>query len=72
MVEGWKPLANHHYKVQELAEEWNCSDDFIVDLFEEEPGVVVFYKPKPGKRPYKPRRIPADVALRVYRRHQQQ
>ena len=33
-----------HYTVDELAELWGMSDDFVRRLFLNEPGVVVFFK----------------------------
>src|SRR3989442_13631845 len=36
--------------------------------FENEPGVAVFYYPKPYKRTYRTLRIPESVAKRVYQR----
>ena len=37
-------------------------------MFENEPGVAVFYYPKPYKRTYRTLRIPESVAKRVYQR----
>ncbi len=70
MSDGWKPLEGHHYTVRELAEEWNASADYIRDLFEEEPGVVIWVRRKPGRRAYRIMRIPWNVAQRLYRRSQ--
>jgi hypothetical protein len=39
-----------HYSVAELAALWGMSDDFVRRLFVHEPGVVVFFKYRPGKR----------------------
>ena len=58
----------HHYSVEGLAEVWNLSDDFVRRLFLKEPGVVVFYNQRPGRRVYRTLRIPESVALRVHRR----
>ena len=58
----------HHYSVEELAECWNMSDDFVRRLFLDEPGVVVFYNQRPGRRVYRTLRIPESVAVRVHRR----
>jgi hypothetical protein len=57
-----------HYSVEELAKLWNMSDDFIRRIFADEPDVVVFCNPRPGRRVYRTLRIPASVALRVHRR----
>jgi transcriptional regulator GlxA family with amidase domain len=57
-----------HYSVDELAEMWQMSDDFVRRLFLRESGVVVFYNQRPGRRVYRTLRIPASVAERVYRR----
>ena len=56
-----------HYSVEELAELWNMSDDFVRRLFLHEPGVVVFYNHRPGRRVYRTLRVPESVALRVHR-----
>lgn len=57
-----------HLSVDELAELWNMSHDFVRRLFRDEPGVVVFYKHRPGRRVYRTLRIPESVAARVHRR----
>jgi transcriptional regulator GlxA family with amidase domain len=57
-----------HYSVEELAEAWGMSDDFVRRLFLREPGVVVFFNHRPGKRVYRVLRIPESVAQRVHRR----
>jgi len=57
-----------HYSVEELTELWGMSDDFVRRLFLNEPGVVVFFKPRPGKRVYRILRIPESVVQRVHRR----
>jgi len=56
-----------HYSVDELAELWGMSDDFVRRLFLNEPGVVVFFKHRPGRRTYRTLRIPESVAQRVHR-----
>jgi len=55
-----------HYSVEELTELWGMSDDFVRRLFRHEPGVVVFCKPRPGKRVYRTLRIPESVVQRVH------
>jgi hypothetical protein len=59
-----------HYSVDELAAAWGMSDDFVRRLFAHEPGVVIFFKYRPGKRTYRVLRIPQSVAERVHRRMQ--
>ena len=56
-----------HYSVDDLAELWGMSDDFVRRLFLNEPGVVVFFKHRPGRRTYRTLRIPESVAQRVHR-----
>jgi len=51
-----------------LASIWGVSDDFVRRLFLREPGVVVFFKYRPGRRTYRTLRIPESVARRVHRR----
>ena len=57
-----------HFSVEELAELWGMSEDFVRRLFREEPGVVVLSNPQRGKRVYRTLRIPASVVARVHRR----
>ena len=57
-----------HYTVRELAKSWHLSDKTIRRIFLHEPGVIVIYKPKPGKRIFRSLRIPESVANRVYSR----
>ena len=57
-----------HYTVQELAAAWNLSEDSIRRLFQGEPGILDLGKPTRFRRIYRPIRIPARVAERVYRR----
>lgn len=67
---GTRPESafERHYSVEDLAALWNVSDDFVRRLFLGEPGVVVFYKQRPGRRVYRTLRIPESVAVRVHRR----
>lgn len=62
------PTFERHLSVEELAELWGMSDDFIRRLFRSEPGVVVFFQRRPGRRVYRTLRIPESVAVRVHRR----
>jgi hypothetical protein len=57
-----------HYSVEELTELWGMSDDFVRRLFLHEPGVIVFFKSRPGRRVYRTIRIPESVVQRVHRR----
>jgi hypothetical protein len=61
-----------HYSVDELAERWGMSDDFVRRLFIRESGVVVFVNQRPAKRGYRVLRIPQSVAERVHRRMQRE
>ena len=56
-----------HYSVEELAEVWKLSPDFVRRLFLHEPGVVVFHRARSGRRVYRTIRIPESVAARVHR-----
>ena len=62
-------MNERHYTVQELAQLWNMSEDFVARRIRREPGVVKFGNPKPGasfeRWTY---RVPASVAERIYRR----
>lgn len=57
-----------HLSVEELCDLWGLSDDFVRRLFLREPGVVIFYHERPGRRVYRTLRIPESVATRVHRR----
>ncbi|MDO8430782.1 MAG: hypothetical protein Q7S58_00080 [Candidatus Binatus sp.] len=57
-----------HFTVEELAEVWAMSEDFVRRLMLREPGVVVFFRQQPGRRVYRTLRIPASVASRVHQR----
>jgi transcriptional regulator GlxA family with amidase domain len=59
-----------HFSVDELSALWGMSDDFVRRLFLHEPGVVIFYYYRPGRRVYRTLRIPESVAQRVHRRMQ--
>ena len=61
-------LSERHFTVVELSEQWNLSREAVRKMFESEPGVAVFYYPKPNKRKYRTLRIPENVAKRVYQR----
>ena len=57
-----------HFSVEELAEVWGMSQDFVRRLFLNEAGVVIFYRQRPGRRVYRTLRIPESVAVRVHRK----
>jgi hypothetical protein len=65
---GQETTFERHYSVEELTGLWGMSDDFIRRLFLNEPGVVVFFKHRPGRRVYRTLRIPESVVQRVHRR----
>jgi hypothetical protein len=56
------------YTTAELAAMWKLSNDTIRSLFEREPDVIIVQKPRRGTRRYRTFRIPASVAVRVFRR----
>jgi transcriptional regulator GlxA family with amidase domain len=64
--------TERHFSVEELAELWKMSPDFVRRLFNKEPGVVVFCNPQRGKRVYRTLRIPLTVATRVHERMSRQ
>ena len=63
-----QPTFEPHYSVEEIAENWGLSVDFVRRLFLRETGVVVFWRQQPGKRVYRTLRIPESVVERVHRR----
>jgi hypothetical protein len=63
---GTEATFERHYSVDQLAALWGMSDDFVRRLFLHEPGVVVFYHHRPGRRVYRTLRIPASVVQRVH------
>ena len=63
-----QPPFERHYSVEEIAEKWGLSIDFVRRLFLREAGVVVFWRQQPGKRVYRTLRIPESVVQRVHRR----
>src|SRR5688500_6106868 len=50
VLQSQEPTFERHYSVEELCDLWQMSDDFVRRLFLREPGVVVFYHQRPGKR----------------------
>ena len=67
-LQGTEPTFENHFSVEELAEVWSLSKEFVRRLFLQEPDVVIFYSQRPGRRTYRTIRIPASVAERVHRR----
>ena len=68
-------LHDKHLKISYLAGQWGYSDQFIRDLFKDEPGVLRVLRPERSngrkggfKREYESMRIPESVARRVYER----
>lgn len=57
-----------HYTIEQIADAWQLSPEFVRRLMVREPGVVVFQNPRPGRRLYRTLRIPESVAHRVHRR----
>jgi hypothetical protein len=59
-------LLEQHYSPRQIARMWGWSDDFIRDLFKDEPGVLVSMRPeRMHKRQYSSLRVPESVLLRV-------
>lgn len=63
-----EPFAERHYTVNELAELWRLSGEFVRQLVQHEPGVTEWVRSRPGRRRYRVLRIPHTVAQRVYLR----
>lgn len=62
-------MTEKHFSLQELADKWNLSYDFVLEHFRDEPGVLVTTGPYKGRRRRRGTiRIPESVALRVYSR----
>ncbi len=61
-------FEERHYSVQQLADAWGLSPDFVRRTFEREPGVTQWVQQARGRRRYRVLRIPESVAVRVYRR----
>jgi hypothetical protein len=59
-----------HYKVKELSDWWNLSEQTIRDLVRNEDGVLRLSNlgPSVGKRSYTTFIVPESVALRLYQR----
>ena len=61
-MSGTETTFERHFSVEELSELWGMSDDFVRRLFLREPGVVVFFHHRPGRRTYRTLRIPESVS----------
>ena len=61
-------FAEQHYTVNELAEKWRLSGEFVRQLVQGEAGVTEWVRQQPGKRRYRVLRVPKSVAERIYRR----
>lgn len=67
--EAASPFEEPHYAVADISEMWSISSDVVRELFEHEPGVLVFGgTTRKGRRRYTTLRIPRSVAARVHRR----
>jgi hypothetical protein len=66
----WSPQAdpNEHYSPSDLAAAWGYSVSTIRRLLEDEDDVIKLTKRNSRKRVYVTKRIPQEVALRVYRK----
>jgi transcriptional regulator GlxA family with amidase domain len=60
-------MEEQHYSVQQLADRWGLSTDFVRRVFAHEAGVTEWVQQSRGKRRYRVLRIPRSVAERVYR-----
>jgi hypothetical protein len=62
--------AVRHFSVGEIASLWHLSEDYVRQLFENEPGVLVLGNTKSGraKRRYRTLRVPEFVVERVHRK----
>lgn len=61
-------FMERHYSPSEIAEFWGLSYDKILEIFREEPGVVILSNDGRKRRTYSTIRIPESVAQRVHRR----
>ena len=65
-----QPTINEkHFKVEDVADQWNMSTDTVRRLFLNEPGVIRYSRPRSKyKRRYTTIFIPQSVLNRVYSR----
>lgn len=54
--------------VSEVAERLKVNEDTVRRIFMSEPGVIVIYRPRKGRRQYRTLRIPEPVFRRVMTR----
>lgn len=64
-------MIERHFRVRQLAELWGFSDQTIIRMFADEPGVLRLGSNR-GRRTYTSLSIPESVALRVHERFSQQ
>jgi hypothetical protein len=57
-----------NWRVKEIAARWGFSQNTVINLFKNEPGVLRLSNSAPGKRPKITLSIPNDVLLRVEER----
>jgi hypothetical protein len=62
-------IFERHYRLRELADIWNCSYDFVCDLFRNHPRVICIQHRKRGRRRYSTWLVPQSVAIEVYQSH---
>ena len=56
------PFAERHFTINQLAEMWNLSGEFVRQLVQREPGVTEWVRQQPGRRRYRVLRVPQSVA----------
>jgi len=61
-------LADTYLTVAEVADRLKVNDDTVRRLFMDEPGVIILYHPRKGRRVYRTLRIPERVYQRVLTR----
>jgi hypothetical protein len=61
-------LDEAYLTVGEVADRLKLNTETVRRLFLSEPGVVVIYRPRKGRRQYRTLRIPSSVFLRVMTR----
>ena len=71
-VAACAPALQRHYRVNQLAELWGFSRATVRKALDQEPDVIRWSNPRPGKRKYESISVPESVALRVHERLCQQ
>jgi hypothetical protein len=61
------PFEERHYTINELAQMWKFSTEFVRQIVRGEPGVTEWVRQQPGRRRYSVIRVPQSVAERLYR-----